>query len=129
MPDANIIKAFFQQSDATGAKSTVLKPLGWLIGILVSASIASFYFNSPNWVGFTFVLFTGISILLYLISYIYFMRRDPDFLRSESFTLRKLEIEKGIIGDSLTGIVETTSVEVPSHQQTIDSLPSGEDDK
>lgn len=102
MPGANIIKAFLQH-DATGTKSTVLKPLGWLIGILVSASIASYYFKSPNWVGFTFVLFTGISILLYLISYIHFMRKDPDFLRSESFTLRKLEIEKGFIGDNISG--------------------------
>ena len=129
MPSDSVIRAFLQHSDAAGAKSTVLKPLGWLIGILISGSLGSYYSNAPGWVGATLVVFTGISALIYLVAYIYFMGRNPDLLRSESFTLRKLEIEKGIIGDSLTGIINTESSKSPLQFQEMNSLPSGKDQK
>jgi hypothetical protein len=43
---------------------------------------------------------------MYIVAYVYFALRDPDALRSESFALRKMAIQKGIIGDDLMGHVE-----------------------
>jgi hypothetical protein len=34
------IRALFQQASAEGSRSTALKPLGWLVGMLCAASIA-----------------------------------------------------------------------------------------
>lgn len=41
---------------------------------------------------------------IYLGAYIYFMFKNPDALRSETFTLRKMAIEKSLHGDDLTGL-------------------------
>lgn len=63
----------------------------------------------------------AFTVLLLLGSYIYFMRRDPDALRSESYSLQKLAIEKGIFGDNLVGMIDPDRViETP---EVVNALP------
>lgn len=51
-----------------------------------------------------FAVMLILVLLLFLSSYVYFMRTNPDALRSEQFSLSKLAIEKGLIGDTLSGL-------------------------
>jgi hypothetical protein len=58
------IRALFQQASAEGSRSTALKPLGWLVGMLCAASIALFSFSTPLplGVGVTFVALTVLAV-------------------------------------------------------------------
>lgn len=103
----NILKALLSQSDASGSRSTILRPLTWFIGILFVILITLFKIQAPDWICY---ILTGIIVaivLLFGFAYIYCLFNDRDALRSESFTIRKMEIEKGImLGDSSTGLLE-----------------------
>ena len=106
MPDEQIIRAFLEKATAEGAKSTALKPLNYILALLIPATLLSFYANLPSWVGVTFIAFLGLVLVAYLGAYIYFMLTDKDSLRSEKFTIQKFAIEKGLYGDSLVGSVD-----------------------
>jgi hypothetical protein len=103
MPDE--FRELFGRVFAENAKSTALKPLGWLVTILSASSISAFYFKSPSWLGATFGALTAVSIVGYLVAYAYFAYTDKDALRSEKFYLQKLAIQRGFIGDDMTGYI------------------------
>ena len=109
MPNAEIIRAFLEQATKQGSRSTALKPLGWLVAMLLPATLASFYFETPDWLGPTLCSFTGLSVASYLGSYFYLLFKDKDALRSERYSLQKMAIEKGVYGDNLTGTIELDS--------------------
>jgi len=106
MAGLEIIQSFLQQASIQGSKSTILKPMNWILSIIISAIIATFYFPIPNWVSITFIVIFIILIIAYLIIYFYCLFNDRDALRSETYNVQKLAIEKGIIGDSATGILD-----------------------
>ena len=78
--------------------------------MLVPATILSFYFKLPDWLGIAFACCTGVTLVLYLIIYILAFRKDPELLRSEKHSIQKLAIEKGFVGDSLQGIFDVKNV-------------------
>ena len=121
MSDAFV--TLLQRALAQGSRSTVLNPLAWLIGISAAASIAAFSCGSPAWLGIMFGLLAGISIVLYLLAYIYFGLTDKDALRSERFSIQKMAIQKGFIGDNLTGYFKVPDTLYPP------ALPSVTDQK
>ena len=47
----------------------------------------------------------------YCYVYVHFMKTDPDALRSERYSLRKLELQKGLIGDNRTGLIKPEAME------------------
>ncbi len=106
MQNLELIRAFLQQATEQGSRSTVLKPLGWMMAILVAATISAFSFSAPIWLGVLFAVFCGLTMFLYLFSYVYFMFKDKDALRSETYSIQKLAIEKGFVGDSIKGVFE-----------------------
>ncbi len=57
-------------------------------------------------------MLVGAAILLISIlsAYFYFMVNDPDALRSESFKLSKMALEKGKMGDSIVGLVDVNAL-------------------
>jgi len=114
MPNLAIFKAIFHQATAYGTRSTVLNPLGWLTATLLPATIGSFYFKTPTWLGIILAILSFLSVLLYFFSYVYFMFKDSDALRSEKFSLQKLLIEKGFFGDDIKGVIKKE--ELPSLQ-------------
>jgi hypothetical protein len=121
MPDPFV--TLLQRALAQGSRSTVLNPLGWLTGICATASIAAFSCKSPAWLGIMFGSLAGISIILYLVAYIYFGLTDKDALRSERFSIQKMAIQKGFIGDNLSGYFKVTDTLHPP------ALPSMTDQK
>jgi membrane protein implicated in regulation of membrane protease activity len=104
-PSPEVIKQFLQQASEEGSRSTVLKPLGWMMAILIAATISGFSF-CPAWVGILFAVFAGLTMALYLFAYLYFMFTDKDALRSETYSIQKLAIERNLIGDDKNGLVE-----------------------
>ena len=43
-------------------------------------------------------------LVLFLAAFVFFAATDKDALRSERFGIQKMAIEKGMIGDSTTGL-------------------------
>lgn len=100
----NIIKELLEKSDASGSKSTILKPLTWLLSVLIAGLFVLFKADAPSWMIVFFVVLISIIVLLFLFAYIYCLFRDRDALRSEKFSIQKMAIEKGIYGDNITGL-------------------------
>ncbi len=99
------IKSFLDQATAQGSRSTVLRPLGWIVAICAGATLAAVKFNASNWIILLFGVAAGLGIMLYLGSYIYCLATGrEDLLRSETYSIQKLAIEKGFVGDSLAGV-------------------------
>jgi hypothetical protein len=94
-----------------------------IISVLASVTLGSVVFQAPTWLSIVFATFTGLPILLFLAAYIFFMIRDPEALRSERYSIQKMAIEKGLIGDDLHGLIE------PSEGTTQPSLPAAAADE
>ena len=96
---------FLNRAFAQGSRSTALKPLGWLISILAVSAMGCTHFNAAGWLIATFGVFAAVAIVLYLTAYVYFALTDKDALRSERYSIQKLAIQKGFIGDDITGYI------------------------
>jgi hypothetical protein len=94
----------------------------------LSSTLGSFAVGGPLWLGIVLAIGATASIAAYLISYFYLMIRSPDSLRSETFTLKKLAIEKGIYGDSFVGSLEIDSAGSPKllGPSSVQSQPGNE---
>lgn len=106
MTGFHLIKSFIQHAAVEGYRSTVLKPMGGILGMFLGAALLAFYFKMPNWVGKVFVGSSLLIVGIFLFSYIYFMFTDKDALRSERFSLQKMAIERGLVGDDSRGLFE-----------------------
>ena len=93
----SIIKALLSHSDASGSRSTILKPLTWLLGIILATLLAAFRFSAPAWFCYLLAGIAILAVLLFFFAYVFCLFKDRDALRSESFSLRKMEIEKGLV--------------------------------
>lgn len=65
--------------------------------ILVLAFIGGACFHIKEWCLILLAVFIGLVLLLVVVVYLFFMVKNPDYLRSESFQIRKQAIE--ILGD------------------------------
>lgn len=86
-----------------GSRSTALKPIIWMTGILAPTTVAAIFLQLflgvPKWTSIFFCTATGLSVLLYVVAYLYFMIHDQNALRSEEYLLEKLPIERTAMGD------------------------------
>jgi Ca2+/Na+ antiporter len=65
--------------------------------ILFSFVVICAIFKVNMWIIITLFVFSGISFFFFLGMYLYFSIKNPDYLRSETFQLKKQSIE--ILGD------------------------------
>jgi lipopolysaccharide export LptBFGC system permease protein LptF len=103
MPGEQFIKELFSKAVVEGSKSTVLKPLGGVLGALFGLVALSAYLRFSLWLLILFVILTCISFILFLWAFVYCLIKSPESLRSEKYSIQKMAIEKGIIGDNITG--------------------------
>jgi hypothetical protein len=119
-----------QQANIGQSRSSVLNPLQWMLVILVFGIAVCLLGHAPLWLVILFAILLALVLALFLVAYVYFARVNPDSLRSEQFSLSKLAIEKGLLGDSLAGLRPSTTVlredspVVP--KDPTPTLPSGE---
>lgn len=120
------LRDMLHQATEDGSRSTALKPVGWMTAVLTSSSIGSAYFGSPLWLTVIFGVSSALSVGLYLFAYIYLLFKDRDYLRSERYSIQKLAIEKGVLGDSSSGIID---VEVQPATKALSVAASSESEE
>ncbi|MBI3422701.1 MAG: hypothetical protein HY011_07150 [Acidobacteria bacterium] len=103
MPESHSISNQGPNSVLKGSRSTALKPIIWMTGILAPTTVVAIFLQLflgvPKWTSIFFCTATGLSVLLYVVAYLYFMINDQNALRSEEYLLEKLPIERTTIGD------------------------------
>lgn len=110
--------------NATLSRSDVLKPLAWLVGLLMIATTSLVFVKAPEWLLVSIVVCLLGSVFLYVGAYVFCLVNDRDALRSEKYSLHKMAIEHGIYGDSSTGLVEVPTVSTPDHSSSKLLAPS-----
>lgn len=98
----------------SGYKSTALSPLHWPLLALLSGTLAAYSMTAPTWLIIGLFCSTLLLVATYVRAYFYFMDKNPDALRSERYSIQKLEIEKRLIGDDLTGYTEDGLPKLPT---------------
>ena len=114
-----LIRSLLQHATAETSRSTALAPLGWLVAMLLAATVGSKISGTTAWLTVALGVLTVVSVAGYLAAYLYFLLRNPDALRSETYTLSKLAIERGVFGDSVSGVFS------PSDRKMLEA-PAGE---
>jgi hypothetical protein len=105
----NFFKSAFSESSAKAARTTALHSLQWMVFILLSGLSSSVLLGAEGWVKIAIGVGIGAVLLVYLASHLYLLLKNPDALRSEQYSLQKLAMEKGLMGDSLRGVVDMES--------------------
>lgn len=101
----DLFRSFLERATASGSRSTVMMELRWFLGIVCSGLILGVKFGSPAWIQILLAILLSVASLIYFGVYIFFAVKSPDSLRSETFTLSKLAIEKSMRGDDLVGLI------------------------
>jgi hypothetical protein len=95
-----------EQVNATAWRSDVLKPLAWLIAMLVLLVVMLAFAKAPEWL-ITWMALTLLgTIILYGVTYALCFFLDRDALRSEGYSLNKMAIEHKLLGDSSAGMFD-----------------------
>ncbi len=132
---SSIARGFLQAN--SGTRSNVLTPLLWLIGILTAglvlmawispwAGFASIFgiITASQWVTFGLAVCLAFTVFVFLFVFTFLVVKSPDLLRSESFTIQKMAMEKGLIGDNNKGMIDPVSnsqlIEAPKDSEIMD---------
>ena len=97
-------KELLARSDSSGSRSTILKPITWFISILIVGFTTLVEIKASQWIVALFFLLIIVTVGVFFYAYIYCLHKDRDALRSEKFTIQKMAIEKGFVGDDISGI-------------------------
>jgi hypothetical protein len=100
----DLIKAFLQQATAQVSRSTILRPMAWMMPLCIAATLGAVYVSAPSWLIAMFAAFCGLTMLLYVAAYVYCLLTDRDALRSESYVIHKMAMQRGYVGDSDVGM-------------------------
>jgi len=108
-----LFEYFFTKAteNSTGSRTTIVKPLITLLVVFVMAIPVLLTAKAPDWLIVGAAVIVVIILLVLLFSYLYCLFKEPELLRSENFTIQKLAIEKGLIGDSDAGKLELKNVD------------------
>ena len=122
---SSFLHSFFSEASAKGAKSTALQSLHWGIGMLLTSIPIMAWVDAPSWILIAISSAFGLVLVTFIGAYIFLLIKNPDALRSESYTLSKMAIERGLIGDSLSGLREEEVLEDTINEPK--TLASGEE--
>ena len=125
MAGIELIKTFLQQASARGSRSTALYPLGWALGLVLASLIVAIWEHAVMWVIVLLSVCSSVLLVAYIIAYFFFMVKNPDALRSEQFSLSKMQIEKSQIGDTSHGFQE---IEATANVRANLPEPNGENE-
>jgi hypothetical protein len=88
-----------------GSRSSVVTNLMIMGLVFGTCLILSAREGAATWIQIFFASLCGTDFLAFLAAYGYFAYRSPDSLRSERFFLKKLAIERGLLGDAESGLI------------------------
>jgi predicted neutral ceramidase superfamily lipid hydrolase len=107
MPPLKLIEALLQQAIAEGSRSTALKPLGWLLAMLLPSTLLSVWEKSSLWLAVFLAIVSMVVFAVYIGAFLYLLVHDRDALRSETYSLRKMAIQQGAAPDSVAALMES----------------------
>jgi len=88
------------------SRATPVRPAIWMTGILVWATVIALFLHVPTWAGIFLCSLTGLSFLLFLISYSYLMLYDREALRRERLQVKGRQVlERGSLVSASTGLI------------------------
>lgn len=79
--------------DTKKRRITILSPLIWLLGFILSSSSSYFIFGNELWLKIFFVVLDLSVVIYFLHKYNFFAQNDPDRLHTEEYLLALKEIE------------------------------------
>jgi hypothetical protein len=104
-----------RQGTVQGSKSTAMTPLLIAVGTLSTAVLIGGWAGLSSWIVGLLATCLVLVVLCLVILYGYFAVKQPDFLRTERYSLTKLAIEQHRSGDDMAGlrdVIEVLGVEV-----------------
>jgi hypothetical protein len=101
-----ISRILAQAGKVVQSRSSALVPLHWITAILISSLLVSVIASAPPWIEIGLFVLLTISVSQSILSYNFFMVKNPDALRSEKYALSKFAMDKGLYGDSDAGMRE-----------------------
>jgi hypothetical protein len=113
-----LLREMLSSSTADGSRTNALNHLQWMIAAFLAAILICAFRGVDKDVLFFFGAILVFLLAAYVITHFYFMVKNPDALRSEKFTIEKMAIERGLIGDSTSGMRQ-----LGSGQKNVISLP------
>src|ERR671930_2509412 len=88
------------------SRATPVRPAIWMTGILVWATVIALFLHVPTWAGVFLCSLTGLSFLLYLVSYSYLMLYDREALRRERLNVKGRQVlERGSLVSASAGLI------------------------
>lgn len=124
-----IMRLLLTEAAASGRRSSALSSLLWLFFAVAAAFLLAVYLPAPEWMQTLLVLTLVIVVVVCLFGFVVLMFKNPDALRSESYNLKKFEIEKRMLGDHRSGLFPADRVDLLSKQteQSQELLPIDEE--
>lgn len=98
--------ARFSNVEGMNARSNVIVSLLWLFFLTLGSTVTYAILGDKEILLYFFIGALSVELLSIIVAYFIFAFKDPDCLRSETYTLSKLAIEKGQVGDNQTGLLE-----------------------
>lgn len=106
---ATFLRQLLDTAAARVSRSTAIQPWHWTIAIMVALMVAALATGkAPGWLLVWAACLVTLALVCGGVAYFYLLVKDRDALRSEKFTLDKLRIERGMVGDSARGLQQAT---------------------
>lgn len=100
------LNSIFSRDTARKARSSALNSLQWYIGMILAALPALVIAKAPEWLLICVIVGFALVGLVFLGGFVFLLMYDRDALRSEDYSLSKLAIEKGLVGDNVAGLMD-----------------------
>ena|SRR5579863_7292570 len=120
------ISVFLEQATAQGTRSTILRPLQWMVLVCGIVLLGGLNYHAPTWMLVSLLVllltFAGALLLAYFFCLFSGKPHLQDALRTEHYSIQKLAIEAfgpaGQLGKELTSeeLAKLISVE-PKHER------------
>lgn len=117
------LKSMFRLAEIGRSRTSVINPLQWTLAILLMSLVVSTAVSAPAWMLIFLASATGAILIVLIVAYVYFMLKNPKELRSERYSLAQTALDKHLLGDSLTGLIDVVDnvLEAPESRGLKDS--------
>lgn len=82
----------------------MLNPLLWMFGTSLAGTGVLVTAQAPTALLVVMGIIDAALFLMFAVFFVMFALKNPDALRSESYTLSKMAMEKGLFGDHAAGV-------------------------
>ncbi len=103
------VKDFLRLADIGRSRSSTLNQLQWTMAILIAGIVAFQFAHAASWLSIFLAVLLALNFVVFFIAFLYFMRKRPHSLRSESFDYKMSELIQRRAGEMKAGLYEEVS--------------------